>query len=226
MVLAVNRLRLIAAALVLSSAVAAAQQPTVPSPSRARPLLFGFALACTSPICEPGMRGRVGGPGNAGGANGSTDLRYPQVMAVAPGSAAERAGIRPGDVLQTIDGLSLLSAQGTERMAQAAAGERVLLGFDRHGKSMSFILELGLPSLSAKDVSKILTGYMSIQGHLHGDLKTEIWSDQPIYAFPDSTTGTVRFQIGTSTIVTIKYIKDSTDRANKPDSVEYRQWYR
>jgi regulator of sigma E protease len=139
------------------------------------------------------MRGRVGGPGNGVAANLPTYVKNPQVMAVAPGSAAERAGILPGDVLQTIDGLSVLSSQGTERMARAAAGERVQLGFERHGKPMSFILELGAPSLSARGATKVMSDYVAINGQLHGDLKAEIWSDQPIYAFPDSVTGTVTF---------------------------------
>jgi hypothetical protein len=70
-----------------------------------------------------------------------------------------------------------------------------------------------------------MSDYVAINGQLHGDLKAEIWSDQPIYAFPDSVTGTVTFQIGTSTIVTMKYTKDSTDRSKRPDDREHRQWF-
>ena len=90
-----------------------------------RPVLFGFALGCID--CTPGEggRGRVGG-GGSGRTNTPTVWSYrkfPQVEAVIPGGAADSAGIREGDILRAIDGLLLVSAEGTRRMSTAAAGE-------------------------------------------------------------------------------------------------------
>lgn len=227
MVLKFNRVGLASAGLALCSALAMAQQPTATNTSRPRPLLFGFALECTD--CEPGqgMRGRVGGGGRSGSATAQATKTYPHVVAVFPGSPAERAGIRPGDELHAIDGLSLLSPQGAERLARAAAGEQVQLGFERNAHPVSFSLLLGAwsPAASGRE-ERVTGGYMAINGTLHGDIRMDFWTDQPIYTFPDSTAGTVTFQIGTGTIIRMKYTKDSTDPANRRGEKKNEpQWF-
>lgn len=197
---------LVAACLVLCSSLASAQAGT----PNARPLLFGFALMCTTgtgSLCESGMRGRVGGAGRAGSTSTPASRGYPQVTAVAPGTAAERAGIRPGDLLQTIDGLSLLSTEGAERLAHAAAGQHVQLGFERDGKPISFSLELGPPSLAGSNSEKITGGYVSLQG---GNVSMEVWSEEPVSLVADSASRSIAFQIGTKTIIRLKLAKDST----------------
>jgi membrane-associated protease RseP (regulator of RpoE activity) len=227
MVLRLNRVGLASAGLALCSALAMAQQPTTATNTpRPRPLLFGFALECTD--CEPGqgMRGRVGGGGRSGSTTAQTNKSYPHVVAILPGSPAERAGIRPGDELRVIDGLSLLSPQGAERLARAAAGEQVQLGFERNAKPISFSLRLGAPSRAGSAGERMNIGYMAINGQLHGDIRMDFWTDQPIYTFPDSTTGTITFQIGTGTIVRMKFTKDSTDPANRRgEKKNEQQWF-
>jgi membrane-associated protease RseP (regulator of RpoE activity) len=222
MVLIINRARMVvtlAASVLLWSTVwsaaGAAQQPTATGVPRVQPLLYGFALGCTD--CEPGMRGRVGGAGR-GAPPAVTYTKYPQIVAVAPGSAAERAGIHPGDELHTIDGLSFLSPEGAERFAHAAAGEHVALGFERDAKPISFSLVLGPPSLPTRGAERENTGYMAIRAQkLHGDLGLDFWSDQLIYVIPDSASGTITFQIGTGTIIRMKYTKDSSGTGNRRD---------
>ena len=195
----------IATALALSSSVAA-QQPTN---ARPRPMVFGVALACTESFCEPGMRGRVRGAGRAASTGAPTYQAYPHIIAVAPGSAAERAGIQPGDVLETIDGLSLLSTQGAERMAQATAGEHVQLGFDRQGRPISFSLELGPPSIVSSGSKRLMGDYMQLQGRISGNVSMEVWSEEPVYMLPDSASGSIDLQLGTKTIIRLKLVKDS-----------------
>jgi membrane-associated protease RseP (regulator of RpoE activity) len=60
---------------------------------------------------------------------------YPRVVAVAPGGAAERAGIREGDVLMAVDGISILSSDGARRFSAARVADNVRLTLDRGGKS-------------------------------------------------------------------------------------------
>ncbi len=226
MVLTFNRVALAPACLALCSALAMAQQPATMNTPRPRPLLFGFALECTD--CPGGgMRGRVGGGARGGSATTQTNKTYPHVVAVLPGSPAERAGIRPGDELHAIDGLSLLSPQGAERLARAAAGEQVQLGFERNAHPISFSLLLGAssPAASGRE-ERIIGGYMAINGTLHGGIRMDLWSDEPIYAVPDSATSTITFQIGTGTIIRMKYTKDSSDAANRPGAKKNeQQWF-
>jgi membrane-associated protease RseP (regulator of RpoE activity) len=177
----------------------------VPSPLAtvaSRPLLYGFALECSS--CTPGERGRVGG----GAPPVWTYLEFPRVAAVVPGSAAEEAGIRSGDVLQSIDGLSMLTAQGSTRFARAAAGQIVRLVFERESKPLAVTLMLGATSASRKGGPlKVFTGYLTLQGHVAGDVKLELWSDE--FIVQSDSADTLILRIGSSTIVKLQLKKDS-----------------
>jgi membrane-associated protease RseP (regulator of RpoE activity) len=133
------------------------------------------------------------------------------VAGVAPGSAAEQAGIRPGDVLQSIDGLSLLTEQGASRFARASAGEVVRLTFERKSEPVNVTLTLGAraPGQVGGPV-KMISGYLAMQGHVQGDVSIEIWTDEPI--FPRDSTDTVVLRIGTNTIIKMRFKKDSTTK--------------
>jgi membrane-associated protease RseP (regulator of RpoE activity) len=193
------------AAILAASHIGAQVAPGALSAIGARPLLYGFALECSS--CTPGERGRVGG----GAPPVWTYREYPRVAAVAPASAAEEAGIRPGDILQSIDGLSLLTVQGTTRFARAAAGEIVRLVFERDSKAVPVTLTLGAAPASQKGGPlKIFTGYMTLQGHVQGDVALELWSDEAIVQRDSADTLILR--IGTSTILKLHFKKDSTTK--------------
>lgn len=225
MVLTMNRLHGALIALLLSSTAVAQRSPNT-SPLRARPLLFGFALECTD--CEPGMgpRGRSGG-GGRGPTTVWTYSTYPRVLAVAPGSAAEHAGIRPGDVLHEIDGMSVLTNEAAVRFAAAADGEKITLGFERNGKPMSFPLVLGAPTFPSTSVKQIIGGYGAAHtGQFQGSVDMEFWSDVPISVVADSATRSVTFQIGTSTIIRLKVDTVATNPANRPSTKkDGSQWY-
>lgn len=214
MVLTMNRAcAALIASMLLATSVAAQRSPNT-SPLRARPLLFGFALECTD--CDAGMRGRGrSGGGGQGVAAVVTYTSYPHVLAVAPGSAAERAGIHPGDVLREIDGMSVLTSDAAVRFANAAAGEKITLGVERAGKPMSFSLVLGPPTLPSTG-ERVISGYMALNGRMQGDVTLDFWSDEPIHVVADSATQTMTFQIGTGTIIRLKVIKDTTGAANRP----------
>src|SRR5262249_23656001 len=108
-----------------------------------RPLLFGFALECVN--CRvTGRAGRVSGPGGGRGAFGVWHYdEYPRIAAVVDGSAAQRAGIRVGDILMSVDGRSLLNDEGAEHFRDLRLGDTVRLTLDRNGKSVDVDMVLG-----------------------------------------------------------------------------------
>ena len=201
----------IALAVTIGVVNASAQPSTPPALSTvgsARPLLYGFALECVN--CAPGERGRVGG-GAAAPPVVWSYRDFPRVAGVAPGSAAEQAGIQPGDILRSIDGLSLLTEQGAARFARASAGEAVRLTFERNAQPVNITLTLGAGAAGrGSGPAKMINGYLALQGHVEGDVSIEIWSDEPI--FPRDSTDVVILKIGTNTIIKMRFKKDSTTK--------------
>ena len=208
----------IALAVLVHANTLLAQQSGSPSLARlgeARPLLYGFALECVD--CAPGGRGRVGGAGSGTGRGEAPVVwsyrSFPRVAGVAPGSGAEQAGIQPGDVLISIDGLSLLNEQGASRFARAVKGDEVRLVFERDSKPISVSLVLGAVVGSRGGPVRIGTGYVAFRGPIHGEMSVEIWSDEPIFFPPDSgnAPGVAVLRIGTNTVIKLRLVKDSTD---------------
>ncbi len=66
-------------------------------------------------------------------ANGWRFEEYPTIYSVDPGSPADRAGMRRGDVLTSIDGVSLLSREGGQRFASVEPGQAVTWTYRRGG---------------------------------------------------------------------------------------------
>jgi serine protease Do len=66
------------------------------------------------------------------------------VSQVAPGSPAAAAGLKPGDVIQKIDGQPTVQAGAlSARIAQAEPGERIALGIWRQGRAQDLSVTLG-----------------------------------------------------------------------------------
>jgi membrane-associated protease RseP (regulator of RpoE activity) len=123
---------------------------------QSRPLLYGFALECVD--CQPG-EGARGRGGNS--APGWTYTSFPRVVELAPGSAAEKAGIKPGDLLLSVDGMSMTTPTGAQRFANGTAGTVVRLVFERSAKAFEVPLLLGAPLSNggaAGQPTKIING--------------------------------------------------------------------
>lgn len=105
------------------------------------------------------MTGGAGGRGGAGRGNSDIDRGYLGVehgplessgcvtlLRVVPGSPAERAGLKAGDILMTLDGKpvhqlgSLADAIGSMK-----PGSQVTLGVSRGGKTVDVVAELSVP---------------------------------------------------------------------------------
>jgi membrane-associated protease RseP (regulator of RpoE activity) len=87
----------------------------------ARPWL-GFGLSCSQ--CQWIETAGVG----------AWTFRSPPVVAeVSPGGPAARAGMRVGDTLTALDGVSFLTEEAGRRFARLEPGQRIRLSF-RHGR--------------------------------------------------------------------------------------------
>jgi regulator of sigma E protease len=108
------------------------QPSTVPTPAAASDARgwFGVALQCGS--C---------------GLSEQLDGRYvwwfdslPTVIAVDPGGPAARAGVRAGDTLVAIDGVSVLTEEGGRRFGLATPGAQVRLELRRRGETRAVLV--------------------------------------------------------------------------------------
>jgi hypothetical protein len=222
MVLIPKRAAVVALILITQAASVAAQRGNSPL-GEARPLLYGFALECIDCTPGAGARGRVGGGGRSAAPAVMSYRSFPLVRAVAPGTAAERVGIRAGDILQSIDGMSLLTERGAERFAHATKGEQVRLGFRRDGKPITVDLPLGAAAGQADGPVKMIRGYNVMHGRTtDAEISLEIWSDDPI--FMRDSVGTIVLTMGTAIVkFRVKQISDSTGaasgRGRKPEPI-------
>jgi len=71
----------------------------------------------------------------------------PTIVSVEGGSPAARAGLRSGDRLVSIDGLSLMSAAGGERFGAVSPGQSVLLGYERGNTTGTAVFKTGTRAL-------------------------------------------------------------------------------
>lgn len=66
-------------------------------------------------------------------------ITAPRVDVVTPGSAAEQAGFRSGDLVKTINGRSIESFADLQRIVGVSAGVPLTLGVDRDGRQVELI---------------------------------------------------------------------------------------
>jgi len=64
----------------------------------------------------------------------------PEIRQVLPGSAAARAGLRAGDLIERIDGEAITSAEGGRRFGALQPGRAVRLGVLRAGRRLELTL--------------------------------------------------------------------------------------
>jgi membrane-associated protease RseP (regulator of RpoE activity) len=161
-----------------------------------RPVLLGFALECVS--CRATGRG---GRGIAGGGRGSLGVwhydEYPRVAAVMAGGAAQLAGIRTGDVVMSIDGMSLLSDEGALRLSELRAGDTVHLSLDRGGKSVP--VDLVLRRMGGRGMVPDVPANTSDFTTRAAGVQVDVWSDSRVVESTDSTGATI-LRIGNTVV--------------------------
>ena len=169
-----------------------------------RPMLFGFALECSGCTRER--------------PEGESMLpvwhytNYPRVVAVAPGGAAERAGIREGDLVMSVDGMSILSSEGARRFSAARIADNVRLTIDRGGKSVDVELQPRMARAGfalrgdrpfEEPVPREYSGRV-------GDVTIDATSNEPVVATTDSL-GVLTLRIG-GTVVRIRPVPTPENR--------------
>jgi membrane-associated protease RseP (regulator of RpoE activity) len=142
---------------------------------------------------------------------------YPRVVAVAPGGAAERAGVREGDVLKTVDGMSVLSPEGARRFSSARVGDEIHLTFDRGGKTVDLELSprfgRGFGMRGDRPMREPVPREYS--GRV-GDATIDVTSDDPVVATTDAS-GMLTLRIG-GTIVRIRPTQAPPERTKSSKS--------
>lgn len=79
---------------------------------------------------------------------------YPSLFSVDRGSPAYDAGLRRGDVLLKIDGLSLLTVEGASKFGQVEPGQKVTFAYRRGGSERSVeVRAIERPSGSLEEIS-------------------------------------------------------------------------
>jgi membrane-associated protease RseP (regulator of RpoE activity) len=142
-----------------------------PASAGPRPLLYGFALECAR--CrwtrEPGNPRPIWEYGEP-----------PMVAAITPGGAAARAGIQVGDTLTAVDGLSILSSEGSRRLSFVRLGDRVSLTLRRSGEATTKSFALGPPFPPP-------AGDTVVRKARIGSMGVVISSEMPVRVTADST---------------------------------------
>ena len=87
--------------------------------------LLGVALSCNCSLEQ-----------DASGAERWSFREPPRVEAIGPGGAAKRAGLRPGDLIERIDGVPVTSPDGGRRFGALRPGQRVRLGILRGARHL------------------------------------------------------------------------------------------
>ena len=105
-------------------AVASSALPAL-SPNRG---WFGITLCCES--AAPGLL---------------TFSSYPEITNVVADSPAEKSGLKVGDMLIAMDGLSLKSVDGMTALRNVKPGQKVLLSLVRDGDWLKLTVILGSP---------------------------------------------------------------------------------
>ncbi|HEU0300290.1 MAG TPA: PDZ domain-containing protein, partial [Longimicrobium sp.] len=105
--------------------------PVPPAPPEIMPDgWFGFGIECNH--CD------VHAPGNA--APTFRFREHPTVMTVEPGTPADRAGMRRGDRLTHVDGVSITTPDGWRRFGAIQPGQQVRWTFTRGGRAQSAVM--------------------------------------------------------------------------------------
>ena len=159
-------------------------------------MAFGFALECTG-CTRDRPEGEIPLPV-------WHYTEYPRVVAILPDGPAERAGIREGDVLVSVEGVSILSSEGARRFSAARVAQGVRLTLERAGKSYDAELtaRLGRGGMFGARGGFLREPVPREYSGQVGTVMVDATSDEPVVATTDSL-GALTLRIG-STVVRVR----------------------
>lgn len=98
----------------------------------------------------------------------------PRVDAVQPGSAAQAAGFKPGDLVLSIDGTEIASFSDMQRIVSVSAGEPMAVAVERDGKEVTLHATPQMRELKDNFGNVHRLGVLGISRSMApGDMKTE-----------------------------------------------------
>jgi Do/DeqQ family serine protease len=149
------------------------------------------------------------------------------VVKVEPGSPAEKAGLKPRDIVTTVDGKPVRgSADLRNRMGLIPVGEQVNLGVQRAGQPLALHLRIGplytataipgeaVPQLAGVRVSDIEQG-MPLYGIVEGAIITRIEPNTP-GAKTGLRAGDVLYGVNRTRVHSVKELLASLRGADRP----------
>jgi S1-C subfamily serine protease len=135
--------------------------PTVPASPASPRGWFGFSIRCND--CGWSRNGDEEFPR-------WESVTHPEVTRVAPDGPAAAAGIRSGDLITHVDGVSILTPEGGRRFGRLLPGQRVRLGLLRNGAAITRELKLASrPGFASTGRPLRYTGKLR-------DVSVEVWS--------------------------------------------------
>lgn len=157
--------------------------PTVPTSPASPRGWFGFSIRCND--CGWSRNGNEPYPR-------WESTTYPEITLIAPGSPADKAGFRTGDLITQVDGLSILQPDGARRFGMLQPGQHVRLTVSRKGQSITRDLILGdRHGIASRRNTLRYTGKVS-------NVDVEVWSPQAATVQRDGDTITI--SVGATTV--------------------------
>lgn len=100
-------------------------------------------------------------------------VSMPVIDEVRPGSAAEAAGLRPGDVIRRIDGRDILSFTDIQRLVADRAGEELTIVIERNGQRLEVKATPQITEVPDGTGGTIRMGLLGISRNVSEDLRYE-----------------------------------------------------
>jgi regulator of sigma E protease len=98
----------------------------------------------------------------------------PRVDEVLPGSAAERAGIRPGDVIVSIDGEAIADFSALQQAVMTRAGEELIVVINRSEQLISLPIVPDLREESDNFGGKFRIGVLGVRNNPEGPVRYDV----------------------------------------------------
>ncbi|MGA0593465.1 RIP metalloprotease RseP [Enterovirga sp. CN4-39] len=95
---------------------------------------------------------------------GGRQVLAPRIEAVQPGSAAEIAGLRPDDLVVSIDGRSIASFADMQRLVSTSAGDTLEIIVERDGRRLNLQATPTVREVEVPGFGKQRMGLLGIQG--------------------------------------------------------------